>query len=333
VWDLGSAIGEPEPATRAINMNLLGEELIGRANPPIDVLFVYDANPVASTPNQERVRAGLSRGDLFTVVFDQVMTDTARYADVLLPATTFLEHEDLARGYGAMILQEVRPVTARVGESRPNYEVFSELCRRMGLSRPGDAETAAEVAETMISASPRAAAIRASLAERGVAFPPAGPRPLAFVDFQPPTPTGKADLVPADMDAETPDGLYHFRPDPGTEEFPLALISPATSRTISSTFGQLHRKLVPVEIHPDDAAARGIRDGDTVRVFNRFGEVRCPARLSDDLRRGVALLSKGLWSHNTLSGTTATALAPDSLTDLGGGACFNDARVQIERAT
>ncbi len=332
VWDLGTAVADPEPPTRAINMNLLGEELLRRSDPPIEVLFVYDANPLASTPNQERVRAGLSREDLFTVVFDQVMTDTARFADVLLPATTFLEHQDLARGYGAMVLQEVRPVAARVGEARPNHEVFADLCRRMALSRPGDAETAAALAEAMISASPRAAAIRASLSEAGIAFPPAGPRPIPFVDFPPPTPDGKVHLAPADLDAETPEGLYHFRPDPATAEFPLALISPATERTISSTLGQLHRKLVPVEIHPDDAAPRGIRNGDVVRVFNRVGDVRCPARINEDLRPGVALLPKGLWSHNTMSGTTATALAPDSLTDLGGGACFNDARVQIEQA-
>ncbi len=138
--------------------------------------------------------------------------------------------------------------------------------------------------------------------------------------------------MPEALDAAAPGGLYGYRPDPGSGRFPLALISPATDRTISSTLGELHRAQVPLELHPDDAAARGIGEGEPVRVFNDFGEVRCRARLSAAMRPGVVLLPKGLWAHNTESGTTANALAPDTLTDLGGGACFNDARVEVERA-
>ncbi len=138
--------------------------------------------------------------------------------------------------------------------------------------------------------------------------------------------------MPESLDAEAPGGLYAYRPDPGSARYPLALISPATERTISSTLGELHREAVPILIHPADAAARAIEEGSAVRVFNELGEVRCRARVSDSLRPGVVLLPKGLWAHNTASGTTANALAPDSLTDLGGGACFNDARVEIEKA-
>jgi anaerobic selenocysteine-containing dehydrogenase len=154
---------------------------------------------------------------------------------------------------------------------------------------------------------------------------------VQFVDVFPRTADGKVRLVPEELDREAPGGLYAYRPDPATSRFPLALISPATDRTISSMLGELHRSLVPLELHPHDAAARGIEDGAPVRVYNELGEVRCRARLSAALKAGVVLLPKGIWAHNTDSGTTATALAPDTLTDIAGGACFNDARVEVER--
>jgi anaerobic selenocysteine-containing dehydrogenase len=138
--------------------------------------------------------------------------------------------------------------------------------------------------------------------------------------------------VPEALDREAPHGLYAFQEEPASERYPLALISPATNRTISSTFGQLVRGHIPLEIHPGDAEARGIAAGDAVRVWNGLGEVRVAARLNPDLKPGVVLLPKGMWSHNTLSGTTSNALSPDTYTDLGQGACFNDARVEVARA-
>src|SRR5919107_1234511 len=127
----------PEPATRVVNMNHLGRALLEYDNPSVDMLFVYNCNPVATMPDQNRVLQGLQRQDLFTVVFDQVFTDTARYADVVLPSTTFLENYDIAKGYGSISLQLVRPVIEPVGESRPNAEVFSDLASRLKL---GEAE-------------------------------------------------------------------------------------------------------------------------------------------------------------------------------------------------
>jgi len=333
-WDLDSksaALAEPG-ATREINMNLLGEALLA-AEARIRLLFVYNCNPLATLPNQERVRKGLLRDDLFTVVFDPVLTDTARYADVVLPAATFLERRELSRGYGAFVLQDANPVIAPVGESRPNHEVFAELCRRTGIARPGDPESAEELTEAILRGSPRAEALRRSLEQNGVAFPATGEAPVQFADVFPRTPDRKAHLVPEALDVEASLGLYGYHQDPATSAFPLALISPATDQTISSSLGELRRGQVALEIHPTDAAARGIGDGDRVRVFNALGEVRCLAHLSETLRPGVVFLPKGLWSHNTLSGSTATALVPDSLTDLAGGACFNDARVQVERST
>lgn len=311
-------------------MNRLGEELL-RTERPIRLLFVYNANPLATLPRQEKVREGLRRENLLTVVFDPVMTDTALYADVVLPATTFLEREELSRGYGAYVLQRGKPVIPPVGESRSNHEVFAELCRRTGVARPGEPETASELTEAILAGSGRGAEIRAALESDGIAFPTVGQEPVQFVDVFPRTPEGKVHLVPEALDAEAPLGLYGYRDDPGTERFPLALISPATDRTISSTLGELQREIVALEIHPRDALARGILDGDRVRVHNEWGEVRCPAHLTAALREGVVYLPKGLWSHNTDTGVTGNALVPDSYTDLAGGACFNDARVEVER--
>lgn len=327
----GAAAVAPEPGTRQINMNQLGRVLAPGMDPPVALLFVYNANPLATTPDQGAVRAGLARADLFTIVFEQVMTDTARYADLLLPATTFLEHRELRRGYGAMRMFDARPAVAPVGEARPNYEVFAELLRRLGLEHPEDPVTPDALVATVIEHSADPRAIADQLAHQGMASPPGGATPIAFVDAFPTTPDRKIQLVPAHLDAEAPAGLHGYQPDPGTEEHPLALISPAQGRTISSTFAQLLHAQVPLEIHPDDAGARGIADGDMVRVWNRLGEVRCQARWSTAMRPGVVCLPKGLWQHHTANGATANALVPDALSDLGGGACFNDARVQVAR--
>jgi len=330
-----AAAGEPAPATREINMNRVGEALVRRNDgSDVELLFVYNSNALATLPNQALVERGLRREDLFTVVFDPILTDTARYADVVLPAATFLERTELSRGYGALVLQLAPPAAPAAGEARPNHDVFAELCRRTGVAREGEAETAEAIADAILATSPRADELRARVAGGGAAFPREGPAPVQFVDAFPNTHDRRVHLVPEALDAECPGGLYHYAPDPaaGNTRYPLALISPGTDRTISSTLGELHRAPVPLGLSPEDAAARGIADGDRVRVFNELGSVRCRARIDPDLRPGVAFLPKGIWSHNTDSGTTANALAPDTLTDLGGGACFNDARVEVEPA-
>ncbi len=330
--DAMAGAAAPEPPTRRVNMNRLGDALAQRGAGSVDLLFVYNANPMMTIPAQEKVRAGLSREDLFTVVFDPVMTDTARYADVVLPAATFLERRELSRGYGSLVLQEGRPVVEPAGEARPNYEVFAELCRRTGVALPGDPETAEELSRTILASTPRGGELRTRLDRGESPSPPEGAAPVQFVDVFPRTPDRKVHLVPNELDTQAPDGLYGYRPDPATDRFPLALISPATDRTISSTLGELHRAAVPLELHPADAGMRGIADGQPVRVYNGQGEVRCRARLNPALKPGVVFLPKGLWAHNTGNGATATALAPDTLTDLAGGACFNDARVEVEGA-
>jgi anaerobic selenocysteine-containing dehydrogenase len=322
-----------EPPTRVVNMNLLGDTLALRGPGAVECLFVYDCNPLMTVPAQEKVRAGLRREDLFTVVFDPVLTDTARYADVVLPASTFLERREVSRGYGALILQDAPAVVAPAGEARSNQDVFGELCRRTGVARSGDPESDDALADALLATSPRGSELRAALDRGERPVPAEGARPIQFVDAFPRTVDGKVRLLPEELDREAPGGLYTYRPDPATARFPLALISPATDRTISSTLGELHRASVPVEMHPEDAATRGIADGDPIRVYNELGEVRCRARVNGAIKAGVVMLPKGIWAHNTDSGTTATALSPDSLTDIAGGACFNDARVEVERVS
>jgi anaerobic selenocysteine-containing dehydrogenase len=317
----------PEPSTRIVNMNHLGRALTEYDSPPVQMLFVYNCNPAATMPDQNRVLRGLSREDLFTVVFEQVMNDTAAYADVLLPATTFLETYDLARGYGPISLQLARPVVDAVGEARANVEVFSELAERLEIGSVA-AESEGEALMRVVGNFP--AEISRDLLGSGFSTAACGYAPLPFVDVFPFTPDGKAHLFP-DVPVSSAEGLYGFQADPATDQYPLALISPASARTISSTLGQLRRQPASLAMHPDDAHARRLEEGDTVRVFNELGEVHCVLRITPEIRSGTVSLPKGLWRRSTLNGSTANALAPDALSDLGGGACFNDARVDVAR--
>ncbi len=350
---------EPHPGTRVVNMNHVGRVLTDPEaipGPPVQVLFVYNANPLATLPNQELVRRGLEREDLFTVVFDQVMTDTAAYADLVLPATAFLEHDDLAMGYGAMVLHAAKPVAPPVGEARSNNRVFGDLAERLGLLREDGPRTDAEWTREILGRERER-----RLAEGRYALPKTGRRPVQFVDAFPCTPDRRVRLCPRSLDMEASVGLYAYHAPPGGTRYPLTLISPSVPGTVSSTFGQLRKGQVPLEMHPEDAAARGlggsaaargraerpgqkgtgeraeaaapkraVADKPRVRVFNEYGEVVCRLRLSADLKPGVVLMPKGVWARSTESGTNACALAPDTLTDIGQGACFNDARVEVE---
>jgi anaerobic selenocysteine-containing dehydrogenase len=320
-------INAPEADTRLVNMNHLGRALTEYRNPPVDVLFVYNCNPAATVPDQRRVLRGLEREDLFTVVFEQSMTDTALYADVVLPATTFLEGYDFARAYGPINLELGRPVIDAVGESRSNADVFGELAARLGVLQEEDATGELDLLVKVLDSLPGTIGADIRAGER--AEPAFGSAPIQFVDVFPNTSDKKIDLFPAALEAAAPQGLYRYQPDPGTARYPLALISPASDRTISSTLGELPRPDVKLLMHPADAGERGLSDRDQVRIFNELGEVQCELSVTPSIRPGTVSLPKGLWRRSTRNGFTATALAPDSLTDLGGGACFNDARVQV----
>jgi anaerobic selenocysteine-containing dehydrogenase len=321
-------IGVDEPATRAINMNHLGRVLTGAIDPPVKVLFVYNCNPAVTMPDQRKVLEGLAREDLFTVVFDQVMNDTVAYADVVLPATSFLEHYDIAKAYGPISLQMVQPVIDAVGESRPNAQVFGQLLSALGLGDEGDdgeLRTLVQVLDGL------PAPVANSLRTQGMPEPPFGLTPVQFVDVFPRTPDERVDLFPAELERESKAGLYRFIPERTDERYPLALLSPATDRTISSTLGEMVKAEAALVMHPLDARPRGLEEGADVRVFNALGEVRCKLCIEPTVRPGTVVLPKGLWRRQTVNRLTSNALVADDLSDIGAGACFNDARVQVER--
>lgn len=327
-WNIDRTwIGTPEPDTRIVNMNHLGRALMDYHDPAINVLFVYNCNPAATVPDQRRILRGLERDDLFTVVFEQVMTDTAAYADVLLPATTFLEGYDFAKAYGPINLDLGKAVVDAVGEARSNADVFGELCSRLGLLSENEPAGELDLMLDVLNRLPPT--IGEPLRAGGLPTPSFGVAPVQFADVFPNTPDQKVHLFPAALEAEAPMGLYRFQPDPGSERYPLALISPASDRTISSTLGELPRSDVKLIMHPQDAETRGLADDDLVRVFNELGEVHCILDIDAGIRPGTVSLPKGLWRRSTRNKATGTALVPDTLTDLGGGACFNDARVQV----
>src|SRR5665213_2486429 len=202
-WNIDRTwIAADEPPTRLVNMNHLGRALTDYNDPAVNVLFVYNANPVATVPDQHRIVRGLQREDLFTVVFEQVMNDTAVYADVVLPATTFLEGYDFAKAYGPIHMMLGRPAIDAVGESRANADVFGELASRLGLLQDSEPTGELDLLVTMLNALP--GNIGADLSANIAPTAPCGPRPVQFVDVFPNTPHRKINLFPAQHESAAP---------------------------------------------------------------------------------------------------------------------------------
>jgi anaerobic selenocysteine-containing dehydrogenase len=327
-FDPETVVGPLDNTTRSINMTQLGRALGEDLEPPVKALFVYNANPAVTVPDQRAVLRGLARDDLFTVVFDQVLTDTATYADLVLPAATFLEGRDLRGGYGSFVMGGVRPVIEPRGEARTNMAVFSALGQAMGFEDVPfhwDEETVfrrVAAAVEMSGRRPDGDRLEAGGCERHD-FP--GGEPIQFGTVHPRTDDGKIHLTPAVLG---PDPYRFQAPDDG---LPLALITPASSHMVNSTLGESNYSRLVVDLHPRDAEARNIRAGDRVRVFNDLGHVECVAAVNERLRPGVVAMPKGAWRHASLNGETPTALCPDHLNIVGGAACFNDACVEVER--
>lgn len=309
-YRMDSSRWQGSSAARGVNLSQLGVELETRRDPPIRACWVYNCNPVATVPDQARVVAELSRPDRFVVVHEQVWTDTCDLADVVLPATTFLEHKELSRAYSGFVLQWAEPVIPPVGESRPNHQVFQELGRRLGVEDPISED---ELAAQILATHPDGLSFKELKEKRAIALP----RPIQMVEVRP---EGPIQLAPAPR----------YLPPPADPELPLILISPATSKAISSTLYETATE-VPLDLHPDDARARGIVDGDLVSMSNSRGEVITRARLSAELRPGVCALPKGLWRRATKNGWTSNVLIPAHVDARGGGACYNDARVEVRK--
>jgi anaerobic selenocysteine-containing dehydrogenase len=325
-----SALAGPQPATRKLNMVRLGHALT-ELEPPVHALVVYNSNPATIAPDTGKVLRGLAREDLFTVVLEHFLTDTARYADVVLPATTQVEHVDVVPSWGHTYITYNQPAIAPVGEALPNTEIFRRLAAAMGLDAAPFADSDEDLARAAVTGArwPLAGIDYDELRRVGWAKAdlPEDFRPFAEGNFG--TPSGRLRLWSDDL----PPG---YDPPPGDVE-PLALMTAKSAHHfLNSTYANLPRHLAGegeplLDLHPDDAAARDIADGDVVRVRNGRGEVRARARIGDVVGRGVVALPSGWWGTRSPGGTAANALTTDELTDRGGGGAFHGARVEVER--
>ena len=321
------------PGTRTFNILDVPRLLLDAAlAPPIGALFIYNHNPLIVHPDQNLVRRALARSDLFIVGSDVAMTDSMNYADIILPACSHFEYGDLYAAYGQQYLQRSAPVIAPVGESLPNTEIFRRLAARFGFR---DALFTADdrqlMDDALDAADPRMAGWRPSELplDKALSMEYDGAEPVLFRNVWPKTPSGRIELQSTLLEERYGAPLPTFRPL--ESRFPLTLISPASDRRITSTFGGLAvNDATPVlEMHPDDAAGRKLSDGSWVRVWNELGEVFLPLQVTTAVRPGVVCSEKGAWLRTSSNRQTISALAPVHKADLAEGACFNDARVEV----
>jgi anaerobic selenocysteine-containing dehydrogenase len=346
-WDQ-PAVHQVFRMTRTVNMNRLGAALFGEVtDPPIMALYVFGANPATSAPNSGRIVEGLKRDDLFTVVHELFMTDTAQLADIVLPATSQLEQTDLHKAYGHTLLTYNAPAIEPLGESKSNWEVMGLLAEALGFNEPWLKQTPDEVIEEVLTATaernPALQGITLARLKREGAVPLAMPNAPPFADSQFPTPSAKVELLCESLAADGADPLPgHFRPrveepDPNFEPaLALDLLSGAAhhfvSSSLASQLGLLKSEGPPfVEIHPADAADRGIEYGDEVVLENGRGWVRLKAVVTDAVRRGVVASPKGRWASLS-GGRTVNWTTSDELADLAGQSTFHSTRVWVRVA-
>jgi anaerobic selenocysteine-containing dehydrogenase len=321
------------PGTRTLNIIDVGAHLLDPAlRPPIGAVFIYNHNPVIVHPDQNRLRRGLERDDLFAVGADVVMTDSMAYCDVVLPAASHFEHDDIYPAYGQHWLQRAEPVIPPRGESVPNTEIFRRLAARFGFDEPMFKASDAELMdEALDPADPRLGGVAPSAlpTDRALPMTIGGEEAVLFRNVFPRTPSGKVELASTYLADRYGALLPEYRPY--ETRYPLLLISPASDRRITSTFGGLPSSAdtPPLLMHPDDARARGLRDGMAVKVWNDLGEVRLPLEITAAVRPGVVSSLKGAWFRTSDNGQTVSALVPGHHADISGGACFNDTRVEV----
>ncbi|HSN34503.1 MAG TPA: molybdopterin-dependent oxidoreductase, partial [Ideonella sp.] len=324
----------PARRPRTINMIQIGDALLHEGDaafgPKIEAVVVYNSNPVAVAPESPKVVRGFAREDLFTVVLEHFLTDTADHADYVLPATTQLEHLDVHTSYGHTYALINEPAIAPLGESRPNTQVFRELAARLGFGDPCFADSDEAIARAAFARDIDFDALR----ERGWVKLPLPEAPLAEGGF--PTPSGRArvgvpglgvpDFVPPHESALSAPAL--------ARRFPLAMISPPARHFLNSSFVNV-KSLRDIEGEPivemneKDAAERGVVSGMAVRVFNDRGEYRCTARVSERARPGVVNALGVWWRKYGLAGSNVNEVTHQRLTDIGGGPCFYDCLVEV----
>jgi anaerobic selenocysteine-containing dehydrogenase len=323
---------------RIVNMSELGKALATLDQPPVKAMVVYNSNPAAIAPDQNAVLSGLRREDLFTVVLEQFQNDTADYADILLPVTTFLEHTDLYLAYGHYYLQLARPALPAPGETKSNVEIFRLLAARMGFEDACFSDSEDDMLRTLLD-SPhpflrgitleqldREHSVRLRVSEDGVPF-----LPFAQGGFG--TPDGKCHFDAGTLDYTPPVESRHGDPEL-RRKYPLELISPKNDDSMNSTFG--HRDAVNLQtatlhLNAGDAARLGVQDRDQVRVYNDRGSVVLTASVDGRAPPGVVAAPSVRWGKRAADKRNVNALASDRLTDAGGGPTFYSCLVQVER--
>ena len=304
-------------------MSLLGQALTETSDPPVKALVVYNSNPAAVAPNQNLVHRGLAREDLFTVVLEQFQTDTANYADIVLPVTTFLEHTDIYFAYGHYHIQLARPAVAPPGETRPNSEIFRLLAARLGFADECFSDTDDQMMRQLLDTpSPYLQGITLERLERehsirlNVPDLPMAGRPVDL--------SGEAlEYIPP---IESRNGAGR------TAAYPLEMVSSKNHYSMNSAFGyrdDVDQQTAVAELHPDDAAARGIVDGSQVELFNERGSVRLTARVGEFVRTGVVRAPMVRWPGRSPGHCNVNVLISDRLTDIGGGATFYSCLVEV----
>jgi len=323
---------------RLVNMSELGNALTRISDPPVKAMVVYNSNPAAIAPNQNAVHAGLRRADLFTVVLDQFQTDTADFADILLPVTTFLEHTDLYLAYGHYFLQLARPVLPAPGETKSNVEIFRLLAERMGFAETCFRDSEDDMIRTLLDSGhpflrgitleqlDREHSVRLRVSEDGTPF-------LPFAEGGFGTPSGKCAL-----DAESLEYVAPLESRLGNAKlrarYPLELISSKNDDSMNSTFGNrgdVDRQTSCLALHADDALKRQIRSGDLVRIFNDRGSCRMIADVDGMVRTGVVRAPSVRWNKSAPDGIGINALTSERLTDVGGGPTFYSCLVEVEK--
>ncbi|MGF6293506.1 molybdopterin-containing oxidoreductase family protein [Paraburkholderia youngii] len=341
--------GWPSKPSRVINMNAIGDALLhpGDATfgPKVEAIVVYNSNPVAVAPDSERVAAGFAREDLFTIVLEHFQTDTADYADLLLPATTQLEHLDVHKSYGHTHVMVNLPAIAPFGDARPNTEIFRGLARHMGLTEPSLFDSDEAVAQAAFRWEDKTldGVDWPMLKQAGWARLNLPDAPFADGGFR--TPSGKCEFYSERLAQQgldpLPDYLPPYESADGSPElaarYPLAMISPPARNFLNSTFVNIESLRATegephLDIHPADAHARGIGDGDQVRIFNDRGSMQARARVTDRAREGLVVGLSIWWKKLAPDGRNANQLTSQALTDLGGSATFYDCLVEVERA-
>ena len=324
---------------RILNMSLLGQALNEVQEPPVKALVVYNSNPGAIAPNQNAVRRGLLRDDLFTVVLEQFQNDTADYADFVLPATTFLEHTDAYLAYGHYYLQLARPALAAPGEAKSNVEVFRSLAERMGFDDACFRDSEDDMIRALLdSGHPFVRGITLEELEREhfvrLRVAPNSDPFLPFANGGFGTGSGKCEFRASSLQY-TPPVESRLGDASLRARFPLELISPKHDDSMNSTFGnRAENDFATATLHMDaaDAAARGISSGDQVRVYNDRGSCLLRAHVNGALRTGVVSAPSVRWAKMAPDHRSVNALTSERLTDIGGGPTFYSCLVQVEKS-